>query len=78
MIHTLARPQEVRAFQWKHLVLDPVPMIELKDYKAKRLRKKSAKRQSRRFPLDAFMVRMLTRLARECDPTPDEFVFSPE
>ena len=35
MRHTIARPQEVRAFQWKHLVYQPVPMFVLRDFKAK-------------------------------------------
>jgi hypothetical protein len=39
MLHTIARPQEVRALQWKHLVLEPVPMFVLADFKAKKRRK---------------------------------------
>jgi hypothetical protein len=39
MRHTIARPQEVRAFQWKHLVYEPVPMFVLRDFKAKKRRK---------------------------------------
>lgn len=75
MIHTIARPQEVRAFQWKHLTLEPVPMFQLKDYKAKRLRKKSKQKQTRKFPLDNFMLRLLARLAEAHEPDPDAFVF---
>src|SRR5262245_61846462 len=37
--HTIARPQEVRALQWKHLLLQPYPLFELRDFKAKSRRK---------------------------------------
>jgi integrase len=48
LLHTIARPQEVRALQWKHLVLEPVPMFVLTDFKAKKRRKdrKTAVRRS--------------------------------
>ena len=75
MNHTIARPQEVRAFRWKHLILEPVPMFELKNYKAKRLRKKATRRRTRKFPLDSFMLRLLARLTAERNPAPDDFVF---
>lgn len=75
MIHTIARPQEVRAFQWKHLILEPVPMLELREYKAKKLRKETSRRETRKFPLDRFMLRLLARLAGKQSPAPEDFVF---
>jgi integrase len=74
MRHTIARPQEVRAFQWKHLVYEPVPMFMLRDFKAKK-RRKDKKTAVRVIPLDDRMLRLLNRLARKRHPSPDHFVF---
>jgi integrase len=73
MRHTIARPQEVRALQWKHLVYEPVPMFVLRDFKAKGRRKD--KTGVRLIALDGRMLRLLNRLARKRRPSPDDFVF---
>ena len=73
MRQTIARPQEVRAFQWKHMRDDPAPMFVLTDFKAKRRRKDRA--AVRIIPLDDRMVRMLERMARRRNPAPDDYVF---
>lgn len=75
MIHTIARPQEVRAFQWKHLVLEPVPMFVLKDYKAKRLRNRRDRKKHRQIALDDRMVRLLHALAQKRNANPEDYVF---
>jgi integrase len=72
MRHTIARPQEVRALQWKHLVYQPVPVFVLKDFKAKGRRKDRT--AVRVIPLDGRMLRLLERLARHRQPAPDDFV----
>jgi integrase len=72
MRHTIARPQEVRAFRWKDLVHEPVPMFVLKDFKAKKRRKDRA--AVRLIPLDDRMLRLLQRLARR-HPQADDYVF---
>jgi integrase len=74
MRHTIARPQEVRAFQWKHLVNHPVPIFLLRDFKAKQCRKDN-KTAIRVIPLDDRMLRLLNRLARKRQPCPEDFVF---
>ena len=74
LLHTIARPQEVRALQWKHLVLEPVPMFVLTDFKAKQ-RRKDRKTAVRRILLDDTMVKLLEELAARCRPRPDDFVF---
>lgn len=72
MLHTIARPQEVRALRWKHFTTRPVPMFLLKSFKGKKQRKdKSAVRM---IPLDNRMLRMLERLARRRQPHPDDFI----
>jgi hypothetical protein len=38
MRHTIARPQEIRALRWEHLIYKPAPMFALKDFKAKKRR----------------------------------------
>lgn len=73
MRHLITRPQEVRAFQWKHLVYEPVPMFVLKDFKAKNRRKD--KMTVRQIPLDDRMLRLLNRLARKRRPSPEDYVF---
>jgi hypothetical protein len=73
MRHTIARPQGVRAFQWKHLTTAPVPMFVLRDFKARKRRKDKA--AVRMFPLDGRMLRLLARLARGGPPSPEGFVF---
>ena len=73
MRHTIARPQEVRAFRWKQLTDTPVPMFVLKDFKARNRRKD--KTAVRMIPLDDRMLRLLARLARKRQPQPDDFVF---
>jgi integrase len=73
MRHTIARPQEVRAVQWKHLVYEPVPMFVLRDFKAKDRRKEKA--AVRTIPLDDRMLRLLKRLARKSQPAIDDYVF---
>jgi integrase len=72
--HTIARPQEVRALQWKHLVLEPVPMFVLTDFKAKQ-RRKDRKTAIRRILLDDTMVKLLEEFAQKHRPHPDDFVF---
>ena len=62
MRHTIARPQEVRAFRWKHLVYEPVPMFVLRDFKAKMRRRDKA--IARMVPLDDRLLRLLNRLAQ--------------
>lgn len=74
MRHTIARPQEVRAFQWKHLVYEPVPMFILRDFKAKK-RRKDGKTAVRVIPLDDRMLRLLNRLAGKRRPAPEDYVF---
>jgi integrase len=73
MRHTLARPQEVRAFRWQHLAYEPVPMFVLREFKAKSRRKDEA--AVRLVPLDDRMLRLLNRLARKQRPAPGDFVF---
>jgi len=73
MRHTIARPQEVRAFQWKHLVYSPVPMFVLREFKAKNRRKDKV--AVRMIPLDNRMLRLLNRLACKRHPAPNDFVF---
>ena len=70
----MARPQEVRAFQWKHLMLEPVPMFRMTEYKAKNRRKRENKRHDRKILLDSFVVKMLARLMQRRAVQPDEFV----
>ena len=74
LLHTIARPQEVRAFQWKHLVLTPVPMFVLTDFKAKQ-RRKDRKTAVRRILLDNTMVELLEQLVAKRLSRPDDFVF---
>jgi integrase len=73
MRHTIARPQEVRACQWKHLTYDPVPMFVLREFKAKDRRKDRA--AVRLIPLDDRVLRLLNRLARGRQPSPEDHVF---
>ena len=73
MRHTIARPQEVRALRWRHLVYRPVPVFVLTEFKARRRRKD--KTAVRIIPLDDRMLRLLNRLARKRPPAPDDFVF---
>lgn len=72
--HTIARPQEIRAVRWGHLLLRPHPMFELSDFKAKG-RRKDRHVARRRIPLDDRMLRLLDRLAARRRPAPDEHVF---
>src|SRR5207249_1593588 len=74
MLHTIARPQEVRAVQWKHLILEPVPMFVLKDFKAKK-RRKDRKTAVRRILLDETMVALLEQYAEDRNLSPEDFVF---
>jgi integrase len=73
MRHTIARPQEVRLFRWKHLSREPAPMFVLRDFKAKRRRKE--KTAVRIIALDDGMVRLLDRIAKRRGAAPDDFVF---
>lgn len=73
MRHTIARPQEIRAVQWKHLVSEPVPMFVLRDFKAKKRRKDKA--AVRLIPLDDRMLRLLARLAKRQPASPEDFIF---
>ena len=70
--HSIARPQEVRALQWKHLRVEPVPAFVLTDFKAKELRRDDV--DERIIPLDARMLRLLKRIARSQVPTPNGYV----
>jgi integrase len=72
--HTIARPQEVRAVRWKHLLLQPYPMFELRDFKAKS-RRTDRQVARRRIPLDDRMLRLLGRMASRRNPSPDDHVF---
>lgn len=72
--HTIARPQEIRAVRWKHLLLQPYPMFELKDFKAK-ARRKDRQVARRRISLDDRVLRLLGRLAARRSPSPDDHVF---
>jgi integrase len=73
MQHTLARPQEIRALQWKHLREDPTPTFVLTEFKAKnRMKDKQA---LRRIQLDGRMLRMLDRLKNRQPHGPNDFVF---
>jgi integrase len=74
LLHTIARPQEVRALQWKHLVLEPVPMFVLTDFKAKK-RRKDRKTAVRRIVLDETMVKLLEAMAEKRHPSPDDYIF---
>jgi integrase len=62
LLHTIARPQEVRALRWKYLLLEPVPMFVLTDFKAKE-RRKDRHTAVRRILLDDVMVGLLEELA---------------
>ena len=73
MRHTIARPQEIRLIQWKHLLYEPTPMFVLKDFKAKKRRKE--KTAVRIIPLDDRMVRLLNRIAKRRKPNPEDFIF---
>ncbi|MFO0881789.1 MAG: site-specific integrase [Gemmataceae bacterium] len=74
MLHTIARPQEVRSLQWKHLVLEPVPMFVLTEFKARK-RRKDHKTAVRRIMLDETIVALLETIAEQRNPCPDDFVF---
>jgi len=74
LLHTIARPQEIRALQWKHLVTQPVPMFVLHDFKAKK-RRKDRKTAVRRILLDDCMLGFLNQLAQKRQPKPEDFVF---
>lgn len=74
MRHTLARPQEIRALQWKHLATEPVPMFVLQDFKA-RSRRKDRKTAVRTLLVDDRLGRLLCRLHEKRQPNPDDFVF---
>jgi len=71
---TIARPQEVRALQWKHLLATPVPAFVLHDFKAKN-RRKDRKTAVRIIPLDGRMQRLVARLAQRRHAAPDDHVF---
>ena len=73
MLHTIARPQEVRELRWKHFTTEPVPMFVLKEYKGKKARKD--KNAVRAISLDGRMLRLLERLARRHEPRPEGYVF---
>ena len=72
--HTIARPQEIRALQWKHLLRQPYPMFELTEFKAK-ARRTDRRTARRRIPLDDRMLRLLRRLAARQNSAPDDHVF---
>ena len=72
--HTIARPQEVRALRWRDLRLEPFPVFELKDFKARSLRK-DRQVARRRIPVDDRMLRLLGRLVARRNPSPDDHVF---
>jgi integrase len=74
MRHTIARPQEVRALRWKHLTYEPVPMFVLRDFKGRR-RRGDRQTAARTIPLDDRMLRLLARLARRRNPSPEDHVF---
>jgi integrase len=74
LLHTIARPQEIRVLRWKYLVIEPIPMFELKDFKAKK-RRKDRKTATRRILLDDTMVALLEELAQRHTPSPEDFVF---
>ena len=73
MFHTVARPQEVRAFQWKHLVEEPDPAFVLTAFKARRLRKD--RKSLRVIALDSVVMRFIKRWQKERNPAPDDFIF---
>lgn len=73
MLHTIARPQEVRALQWKHLTLEPA-MFVLTEFKAKKRRKDRAT-AVRRILLDDVMVELLEEMAAARKPKPEDHVF---
>jgi integrase len=74
MRQTIARPQEIRALQWKHLTIEPVPAFVLRDFKA-RNRRKDRKTAVRIIPLDDRMQRLLGRLARKRQPSSEAHIF---
>ena len=74
MLHTIARPQEVRALQWKHLTLEPAAMFVLTEFKAKKRRKDRAT-AVRRILLDDAMVELLEEMAAARKPKPEDYVF---
>lgn len=74
MLHTIARPQEVRALQWHHLVLEPVAMLVLVDFKAKK-RRKDRQTAVRRILLDDTMVQLLEAMVQQRKPAPADFIF---
>jgi integrase len=71
--HTIARPQEIRALQWKHFVREPVPHFVLEEFKGKNLRKEDA--GPRIIPVDDRLLRLLNRLQLRRNATPQDFVF---
>ena len=73
LFHTIARPQELRVCQWKHLVEQPEPAFILTDFKARHLRKE--KKSKRIIPLDCTVMRFIDRWRREQAPALDDFVF---
>jgi len=60
--------------QWKHLVLDPVPLFVLTDFKSKKQRKDRTT-AVRRILLDAVMVELLETVAQKRQPRPADHVF---
>src|SRR5262249_20033493 len=74
MLHTIVRPQEVRAVCWKHLVLKPVPLFVLTDFKA-RDRRKDRQTAVRRILLAEAIVTLLEALTARRQPSPEGPVF---
>ena len=72
MLHTIARPQEIRSLQWKFFSASPVPMFMLIDFKGKQMRNDGV--EHRPILLDSRMMRLLARIARRRPPEPNEFV----
>lgn len=70
---TVARPQEIRALRWRHLVPGPFPAFMLDEFKGKQLRKDQD--GLRVIVVDRRLARLLTRLARRHRTQPDDFVF---
>lgn len=74
MLYTIARPQEVRVLQWKHLVLAPVPMFVLPDFEARK-RRKDRKTAVRRIFLDETIIKLLEEIAEHRKPRREDFVY---
>ena len=74
MLNTMARPREIREVRWQHLVMEPIPMLVLRDFKA-RNRRKDRQTAVRRIILTPFMVELLKNLKEKRNPGREDHIF---